>query len=128
MGTIEEDFWALNDPDSSLFDWKFPDPPHTGVLLSQTVHDGSEEVTYVSHEAEPDGWRFLGDLMSDGGGPVLSCFHHPIDKDPSLKELADLPLGWFAERERKDAPWVRHQIKPKEPVDDESHEVSEQLH
>jgi hypothetical protein len=31
--------------------------------------------------------------MSDGGGPVVSCFHHPVDNDPSLSELADLPLG-----------------------------------
>jgi len=35
----------------------------------------------------------LGNSMSDGGGPVISCFHHPIDRDPSLAELADLPLG-----------------------------------
>ncbi len=65
----------------------------------QTVQIGTEPVTYVSHDAEDGAWQFLGDSMSDGGDPVISCFHHPIDRDPSLAELADLPLGWYAERE-----------------------------
>jgi hypothetical protein len=77
------------------------------VFLSQAVHSGTEPVTYVSHDAEDGPWQFLGDSMSDGGGPVISCFHHPIDHDPSLAELADLPLGWYAERGRVGEPWTR---------------------
>ena len=45
--------------------------------------------------------------MSEGGGPVLVCMHHPIDADPTLKELADLPIGWCAERDEPGKPWVR---------------------
>ncbi len=109
MTSVEEDFWASADPKSSLFDWKFPDPPHTSVYLSETVHTGKEPVTYVSHDAEDGAWQFLGDSMADGGGPVISCFHHPIDNDPSLNELADLPVGWYAERSTAGEPWVRNQ-------------------
>jgi Domain of unknown function (DUF4262) len=109
---VEEDFWASADSKSSLFDWKFPDPPHTRVFLSETVHKGTETVTYVSHDADDGAWQFLGDTMSDGGGPVISCFHHPIDADPTLKELADLPPGWYAERSEPGAPWVRREHKP----------------
>lgn len=46
--------------------------------------------------------------MSGGQLPVISCFHHPIDKDPSLAELADLPLGWWAERLAPGHPWIRN--------------------
>jgi Domain of unknown function (DUF4262) len=112
MTRAEEDFWASADPASSLFKWKFPDPPHTGVFLSQTVNDGTETITYVSHDLEDGAWQFLGDSMSDGGGPVISCFHHPIDRDPSLAELADLPLGWYAERDRVGEPWIRKESTP----------------
>jgi hypothetical protein len=112
MTRIEQDFWASADPDSSLFDWKFPDPPHTQAFLSQTVHSGSEPVVYVSHDLGDGAWQFLGDSMADGGGPVLSCLHHPVDADPSLKELADLPLGWCAEREAPGEPWVRREHGP----------------
>jgi hypothetical protein len=44
--------------------------------------------------------------MTESGG-VLVCLHHPIDEDPTLAELADLPLGWYAERDSADEPWHR---------------------
>jgi hypothetical protein len=114
MRQIENDFWASADPDSSLFKWKFPDPPHTRVFLSKTVYDQTEAVTYVSHDESDGAWQFLGASMSDGGGPVISCFHHPIDEDPSLAELADLPLGWCARRTKVGEPWVRRPNPPDE--------------
>lgn len=114
MARAETDFWASADPNSSLFNWKFPDDPHVRVFLSETVHKGTEAVTYVSHDADDGAWQFLGDSMSDGGGPVISCFHHPIDGDPSLAELADLPIGWYAERAKLGEPWVRRKHEPDE--------------
>jgi len=114
MTTAENDFWASADPTSSLFNWKFADPPHARVFLSETVHKATERVTFVSHDAEDGAWQFLGDSMSDGGGPVISCLHHPIDRDPSLAELADLPLGWYAERGKVGEPWIRKKRMPSE--------------
>lgn len=119
MNAIERDFWAASDPQSSLFDWKFPDPPHTLVFLSEAVHSKSESITYVSHDIEDGAWQFLGDSMTGGKAPVIACFHHPIDDDPSLMELADLPLGWWAERSGPREPWIRYQHEPEE-VDKES--------
>jgi Domain of unknown function (DUF4262) len=104
---VEHDFWAAADPASSLFNWKFPDPPHTQVFLSASVHSGSELVTYVSRDIEDGAWQFLGDSMSGGQPPVVSCFHHPIDKDRSLEDLADLSLGWWAKRTAPGQPWIR---------------------
>ncbi|HTJ29428.1 MAG TPA: hypothetical protein VL346_02960, partial [Acidobacteriaceae bacterium] len=86
--------------------------PHTNTYLSQTVYDGKEAVTYVSHDADDGAWQFLGDKMDDGGGPVLVCLHHPIDSDSSLKELADLPIGWCAHRTALGEPWIRSEIPP----------------
>lgn len=103
---VEDTFWASADPDSVLFDWKFEDGPHTQAFLSAAVQRGAEPVTYVSHDLEDGAWQFLGDSMTESGG-VLSCLHHPIEKDHSLIELADLPLGWYAERARPGEPWVR---------------------
>jgi hypothetical protein len=110
----EKDFWALNDPSSTLFNWKFDAPPHTSVYLSETVQKKEEPVTYVSHDTSDGAWQFLGDKMADGGGPVISCFHHPIDDDRSLEELHDLPLGWYAVRDKPGDAWQRFQKKPDE--------------
>jgi hypothetical protein len=108
----EKDFWALNDPGSALFNWKFDDPPHTRVYLSETVQKKEEAVTYVSHDASDGAWQFLGDKMADGGGPVISCFHHPIDDDRTLEELHDMPLGWYAVRDKPGDSWQRFQKEP----------------
>lgn len=108
----EKDFWALNDSSSALFNWKFEDPPHTRVYLSETVQKKEEPVTYVSHDTSDGTWQFLGDKMADGGGPVISCLHHPIDDDRSIEELYDLPLGWYAVRDKAGEPWQRFQKEP----------------
>lgn len=109
---FEEDFWLSADPN---FDWKFSDPPRTLVFLSKAVNSGEEAITYVSHDAEDGFWQFLGDSMAgDDDLPVLSCLRHPIEKDASLVELADLPLGWYAERVKPGAPWIRSPKPPDE--------------
>ena len=108
---VEDDFWASTDPKSSLFSWKFPDSPHAGAFLSKAVHNGSEPVTLVSHDADDGAWQFLGDTGAESGA-VLVCLHHPVDRDPSLAELADLPLGWYAERDSTGDPWIRRRRQP----------------
>jgi hypothetical protein len=105
-GSVEHDLWAAYDEESSLSRWKFVDGPHTNAYLSETINTKEEPVTYVSHDRDGD-WQFLGDKMADGGGPVLSCLHHPIDNDRSLEELHDLPLGWYATRATSESPWER---------------------
>jgi hypothetical protein len=110
---------ASADPDSSLFNWKFPDPPHTTVFLSKAVNTGVEPITYASHDLEDGTWQFLGDSMAGDTEPVISCFHHPIDNDSSLNELADLPLGWWAERAKPGDPWTRHQHEPEDDQEEE---------
>jgi hypothetical protein len=108
MGKVEKDFWAAADPASCRFNWKFPDSPDTLVFLSQAVHLDTEKVTYVSHEIDDGAWQFLGDSMAGGGKPVIACFYHLVDRDPSLSERSDLPRGWWAERANPDSPWMRH--------------------
>jgi len=115
MTRIENDFWASADPKSSLFSWKFADPPHSEAFLSEKVDRGTEPITFVSHDAVDGAWQFLGDSMFEGRG-VLVCLHHPIDRDPTLTELADLPVGWSAERDAVGERWIRK----KHPTDDTS--------
>jgi Domain of unknown function (DUF4262) len=113
MTRIENDFWASADPKSSLFNWKFADSPHSEAFLSEKVDRGTEPITFVSHDAADGAWQFLGDSMFEGRG-VLVCLHHSIDRDPTLTELSDLPVGWYAERDAVGERWIRK----KHPTDD----------
>lgn len=114
-GSLESDLWAAHDPNSSLFKWKFSDGPHTSAFLSKSVFEKEEPITYVSHDSDDGAWQFLGEKMADGGGPVVSCLHHPIDDDRSLEELHDLPLGWYAVRDKAGDPWKRFEDSPQKP-------------
>ena len=122
--TTANDLWLAYDEASSVSRWKFGDSPHVGVYLSQTVSDHEEAVTYVSHDADGD-WQFLGDKMSDGGGPVLSCFHHPIDNDRTLEGLHDLSLNWYAVREHVGAPWERFEHPPREGAEETADQLKD---
>jgi hypothetical protein len=104
---VEEDFWAANDPESSLHDWKFNDPPHTGVFTTKRVMSGDDPVTRVFHDVEDGAWQFHGPDESKPEDLAYVCFHHIVDNDTTIKDLADLPVGWCAWRENVKAPWVR---------------------
>jgi hypothetical protein len=104
---VEADLWSANDPQSSLFSWKFPEPPHTGVYTTKRVMNGEEPIVYVSHDAEDGAWQFHGTSDSEIESASLVCFHHIADKDSSIKDLADLPRGWCAWREAVSDPWIR---------------------
>jgi Domain of unknown function (DUF4262) len=100
--------------DEAEKNWKFPTSRQTNAFLSQFVFSKQEPVVFVSHDRD-GAWQFLGGSMSDGGSPVLSCLHHPIDEDSSLEELHDLPIGWYAERSVPGEPWFRYEL----PADEE---------
>jgi uncharacterized protein DUF4262 len=110
---VEDDFWAANDPNSSLFSWKFPVGPHTGIYTTRRIMDGSEPIVYVSHDIEDGAWQFHGPSESKSGDAVLVCLHHILDKDPSINDLVDLPRGWSASRQSPAAPWIREQKPPR---------------
>jgi hypothetical protein len=70
----------------------FPRPSTRGLSQAHTSHA-------TLRTARGSFW-----VMWDGGEPVISCFHHPIDCDPSLAELSDLPVGGYAERDKVGEP------------------------
>ncbi len=109
---LERDFWASHNPESSLYDWKFSDQPHTGVYATKKIMSGDETILYVYHDLEDGAWQFHGPSESTAESAALVCFHHIVDKDPSVEELVDLPLGWCAVREKVTDPWRRELTPP----------------
>jgi hypothetical protein len=105
--TVEAEFWAANDPQSSLHNWKFVDPPHTGVYTTKRVMSGDDPITRVFHDVEDGAWQFHGPPESKAEDLAYVCFHHIVDKDLSITELADLPVGWSAWRDDVSGPWQR---------------------
>lgn len=112
---VDQRFWDSTRQDSERFpDWKFPDKPHTKVFISKAVKEHKEWITYVTHDLSDGAWQMVGETGIESGGPELACLHHMVEKDPTLTELADLPKGWFAERQAPGEPWERFESDPED--------------
>ena len=87
--------------------WPFADAPNTTTITTVHVLDGRLPICLVTHDADDGTWQFLcgtTNAPADGRVVGLDCI---LGLDPELAELADLPLGWRAWRERPGAPWHR---------------------
>lgn len=86
-------------------------------LLAFTVKDvisGKRPVLYVNHDVSDGSWDFhRGEEVTADEITVVELADI-VKTDPSLDELADLPLGWYAERPAPGAPWVRQPGFPTE--------------
>ena len=81
----------------------------TAAFVCSHVFDGSKPVLLVSRE---DGdWQLLC-----GGGhdaaelPRVVGLNHLLVRDPSLHEVAGLPVGWEAERSQPGEPWATRSL------------------
>ena len=89
-------------------EWPFQDAENTAVITLTRIIDGSQPILYVVHDEDGD-WQFLdgGDVSEEDAATV--SLRNVCARDPSIKSLADLPVGWTAERATVDQEWQRFQ-------------------
>jgi hypothetical protein len=67
----------------------------------------SAPILRVCHDADDGAWQFLhGGPVSEEDAAVVGL-GRMLERDPSLRELADLPEGWIAERADVGSAWMR---------------------
>ena len=87
-------------------DWPFDQAPNVAAITVRAILDGAP-ILHVSHDAEDDGWQFLdGQPVRQDDGRVIGM-REALRLDPSLRSIADLPVGWVARRNGPSDPWVR---------------------
>jgi hypothetical protein len=88
--------------------WPFEDPPNTSAVTSRDVLDGAA-IAWVFHDDDDGSFQFLSERGAPDDwreGRVIGL-GTALRMDPSLREVADLPLGWRAHRTGPGASWVR---------------------
>jgi hypothetical protein len=94
-----------------MTNWPFSDPPDTAVFTGKKVVGKVDWIYYVTHDREDGAWQFHG---QSGPTPEAEAsvvgLGTMIRLDPSLEQLADLPLGWCASRQGPTAPWERREL------------------
>jgi len=87
-------------------DWLFLDPKNAAAITTKRILDDDHPILLVSHDAGGD-WQFLcGTTNKTEDGRVVSL-QTIAEKDPSVADLADLPVGWQAVRDSSNMPWKR---------------------
>lgn len=87
---------------------RFPFREAENLAVFTTVHVlNGKPILRVTHDADDGAWQFLCATTSSEQDARVVALRHVYALDPSVGELADLPLGWAALRESPSAPWQR---------------------
>lgn len=85
--------------------WPFADPRNVAVFSTQEVINQEAPILFVSHDSDDGAWQFHSGKEVADAEPKIVSLKRIVDIDPSVKHLADLPLGWIAFRESISHPW-----------------------
>jgi hypothetical protein len=88
-------------------DWPFEDTPNVAAITTRPVMNGASWIALVSHDEDDGGWQFIGPEGADMDQAMLVGLKEVLERDGSIAELADLPLGWRAWRASRGAAWQR---------------------
>ena len=86
---------------------KFSEPLNTAVFTTKFIINENKVITYVSHEEEDGSWQFFSDdeFESFGAVAALVLLKQIINRDKTILEIADLPLGYIATRKSLKDKW-----------------------
>lgn len=85
---------------------KFDDKLDTAVFTTKSVLNKSETISFVFHHEEDGAWEFIGNSKYEEHDYIIISLREIIEIDESVLDIADLPLGFQAFREKKGTPWV----------------------
>ncbi len=89
--------------------WLFTDPPNVAVVTTRSIIDEGHLIVLVTHDADDGAWQFLdGDPESITESEArLVSLRSMVERDSTLLELGNLPLGWRAWRDGPNVAWQR---------------------
>jgi hypothetical protein len=87
-------------------DWPFDQGPRVAAITVRAVLEGAP-ILHVAHDEDDHGWQFLDGRAVEERDARLIAMAEALRRDPSLREVADLPPGWIAWRESPAHPWQR---------------------
>ena len=90
--------------------WPFDQPRDCAVFVTREVLDRAEPILLVTHDSDDCGWQFIGSSRGTVESGRIIGLGEAVQLDPSVLQLADLPVGWHAFRESVRSPWKREAV------------------
>jgi hypothetical protein len=96
-----------DDDDDDDDSWPFDQAPDVAAITTLFVIEAGLPILRVIHYSDDHSWAFLcGTTGATEDGRVISM-KEAIRRDPTLREVADLPPGWVASRDGVGGNWRR---------------------
>ena len=92
--------------------WTFDDPDNTASFCCRHVTEENRPILRVTHDEDDGAWQFLCGDTHQTEDARLVCLGCMVTRDETLLEVADLPLGWCADREVVNGSWLRSPNTP----------------
>ena len=94
---------------SMIGDWPFADPPDVAVFTTRAIVEDGAWIASVSHDQEDGAWQFhdAGSGSADVTEARIVSLRHIVERDPTVRDILDLPLSGHASRDALGSPWVR---------------------
>lgn len=103
----DADFSAQTQPVlATMKVWPFDEAKNFGVYTTKQVIEDGYPILLVTHDDDGD-WQFLCGTTNESEDARLVCLKEIVESNPSVAELADLPMGWQAQRDAPDQPWEK---------------------
>lgn len=85
----------------------FADAANTAVITTRQVIEQGLPIRRVSHDLDDGAWQFLCGTTNAESDARIVGLGEIVRLDPSVREVADLPLGWVAWRSSRSDAWQR---------------------
>ncbi len=94
-----------------LVNWPFDQPPNCVAITTTQVLKEGHDITHVYHDEDDHGWQFHYAGEKSTSDAMVVSMQTIAEYDSTVMEVADLPVGWVAIRERRGALWNRSENK-----------------
>ena len=91
-------------------DWLFEEAPNTAVITIRQIMRGDAPILHVVLDDDGE-WQFLGWETPEAKEAMVVGLSSIVQRDPTIKRLYDLPLGWHAYRHSVADAWTREPLQ-----------------
>ncbi|HEU4343278.1 MAG TPA: hypothetical protein VFU31_17140 [Candidatus Binatia bacterium] len=87
--------------------WPFDQAENVAAITTKQVLEQGFPVLRVVHYSDDHSWAFTCGTTDDPKDAKVVGMGQIVAMDDTLREIADLPVGWGASRKKVGGPWQR---------------------
>ena len=87
-------------------EYPFAESMDTACIICKHIINGERPILFVSHDEDDGMWQFLCNGSHGTKDAKLAALGEVFEFDFSIGELAEMPCGYYATRDKVDCDWV----------------------